>query len=214
MTFRSNFLNILNISGSSSHFSSSSWRTLSNDTARYGVGRYERDRPRDVSPRQEYFSPSVRRDRMKRYTESHRELSNDHQPPGYSRNFTDFTTSSHRNSMEFHSRNFPELHSSGRYPAELPSNPGRNSDLQSCVRNSTDLQSILVKAPAHHYSSWSSSPGNNLTVSSRSLSHTFLDLQDESLGSDSQLMERGRLRNQSQSYGVSEADLERAARSA
>ena len=159
----------------------------------------------------------MRRDRRERerYTQSYRELANDHQPhqpPGYSsRNFTDFNTSSHRNAIEFHSRNFPELHSSGRYPAELPSNLGRNSgDQLSSVRNNTDRQSILVKAP--HYSGYSSSSSSVLNGSSRSLSQTFLDLQDETTASESQLMERGRLRNQSLTYGVSEADLERAAR--
>ena len=80
------------------------------------------------------------------------------------------------------------------------------------MRNNSDLQSILVKPPSHHYPSYSSS-SSNLNASSRSLSHTFLELQDETLPSETQLMERGRLRNQSLTYGVSEADLERAARS-
>ena len=80
------------------------------------------------------------------------------------------------------------------------------------MRTSADLQSILVKAPPQHYSSYASSCSTNLTGNSRSLSQTFLDLQEEPLPSQSQLMERGRLRNQSLTYGVSEADLERAAR--
>ena len=150
---------------------------------------------------------------MTRYTQSHRELANDHQPPGYSRNFADFNTSSTRNSLEFQSRNFSDLHSSGRHPVEFQSNSGRNSaDQYTSLRNNSDLQSILVKGPAPHYPSYTSS-SSNLNASSRSLSHTFLELQDETLPSETQLMERGRLRNQSLTYGVSEADLERAARS-
>ena len=134
-------------------------------------------------------------------------MSNDHHSPGYTRNFTA------RNSIEFHSRNFPDLHSSGRYPVELQSNSGRNSaDQDSSVRNNSDLQSILVKPPGYpgYSSSYSSS---HLNASTRSLSQTFLELQDEPVASETQLMERGRLRNQSLTYGVSEADLERAARS-
>ena len=169
-----------------------------------------------MSPRQEYFSSSVRRDRINRYTHSHhRELANDHQPAaGYSRNFTDFNSSSQRNSIEFQSRNITDLHSSGRYQHELQSHSGRNSaDQHSSVRTNTDLQSILVKAPTHHYPGYSSSySSSNLNGNSRSLSHTFLDLQDETVASETQLMERSRLRNQSLTYGVSEADLERAAR--
>ena len=80
------------------------------------------------------------------------------------------------------------------------------------MRNNTDRQSILVRAPSQHYSGYSSSSSSALNGSSRSLSQTFLDLQDENTASESQLMERGRLRNQSLTYGVSEADLERAAR--
>ena len=87
-----------------------------------------------------------------------------------------------------------------------------------------ELQSILRSSGSSgHYhqdsrSSYSSS-FNTMTAGSRSMSHSYLDVQDLNTEADEmlrghggQVMDRGRLRHQSLTYGVCEADLERAAR--
>ena len=68
--------------------------------------------------------------------------------------------------------------------------------------------SVLVKQSQPQ--SYSFSNFGNINANSRSLSHSFLDIHDPS--DETPVMERGRLRNQSLTYGVSDADLERAAR--
>lgn len=86
-----------------------------------------------------------------------------------------------------------------------------------------ELQSILRSSGSsghYHQDSRSSySSFNTMTAGSRSMSHSYLDVQDlnsetEEMmrGHGAEVMDRGRLRHQSLTYGVSEADLERAAR--
>ena len=72
---------------------------------------------------------------------------------------------------------------------------------------------MLVKPSQPHPDSFSNF--SYITANSRSLSHSFLDIHDPSeeiVSNQTPVIERGRLRNQSLNYGVSEADLERATR--
>ena len=184
----------LNISVSTSHLSVGGWRSLSNDTATHG--RYHR--PSRDSPRQEYrqeYYSSARRN-FHRFSDRYSDRYSDRCSDRYSdRDLNDHHPTTTRNFADFHSshRSSTDLHSSSAH------------------RNSSDLQSILVKAPSQHFQSFGGS-NTNINGSSRSLSHSFLELHDEMSPGQAQLMERGRLRNQSLTFGVSEADLERAAR--
>ena len=110
----------------------------------------------------------------------------------------DYTSMRHRSSSG----------SSGRDYNDLMQHPAPYSS-----RGLSDHHSMLVKPSKPQ--SYSFSNFTNINANSRSMSHSFLDQYDpseEMLSNHTPIMERGRLRNQSLTYGVSEADLERATR--
>ena len=170
--------------------SSSSWRSSSGESPRYSGGRSRSWR--DESPRHEMYS-------------SHRDSKSQYdrfaQNP-YISGQRQRTSSGSSYSRD--GRDYPELSSGG---------------------GARELQSILRSSGSsghyhHHQDARSSySSFNTMTAGSRSMSHSYLDVQDlnseaEDMlrGHGGQVMDRGRLRHQSLTYGVSEADLERAAR--
>ena len=114
---------------------------------------------------------------------SDRDLLHDHQP--HTRSFTDFHTS-HRSSADLHS--------------------------SSSHRSSSDIHSILVKGTqSQPFQSFTGS-STNLHGHTRSFSHDYLEVEEGSSPSHHLTSDRGRLRSQGLSFGVSEADLERATR--
>ncbi len=168
--------------------SSSSWRSSSGESPRYSGGRSRSWR--DDSPRHETYSSH--RDGKSQYD---RFVQNPYISGQRQR-------TSSGSSYSRDSRDYPELNSGG---------------------GARELQSILRSSgPSGHYhqdarSSYSSF--NTMTAGSRSMSHSYLDVQDlnseaEDMlrGHGGQVMDRGRLMHQCLTYGVSEADLERATR--
>lgn len=138
---------------------------------------------RDLSPRQEYRQEYCSsRRQINRYPD--RDFLHDHQPHT-NRSFTDFHTS-HRSSADLHS--------------------------SSSHRSSSDIHSILVKGTqSQPFQSFTGS-STNLHGHSRSFSQGYLEVQEGSSPSHHLTSDRGRLRTQGLSFGVSEADLERATR--
>ena len=111
----------------------------------------------------------------------------------------DYTSMRHRSSSG----------SSGRDYNDLMQHPAPYSS-----RGLSDHHSSMLVKPSQPQS-YSFSNFTNINANSRSMSHSFLDQYDpseEMLSNHTPVMERGRLRNQSLTYGVSEADLERATR--
>ena len=175
---------------SSGSMSSSSWRTTSAESPRYSGARSRSWR--DESPRHEmYSSHRDGKSQYDRYAQNpYRDLSGQRQ------------RTSSGSSYSRDARDYSEL------------NTGTGArELQSILRSSG------TSGHYHQDARSSYSSFNTMTAGSRSMSHSYLDVQDlnseaeEMLrGHGGQVMDRGRLRHQSLTYGVSEADLERAAR--
>ena len=166
--------------------SSNSWRTSSGESPRYSGGRSRSWR--DESPRHEMFSSHRDKSQYDRYAQNpYRDLSGQRQ----------------RTSSGSSYRDYPDM-TSGGGARELPS----------ILRSSGSSGHYHQDSRSSYSSSF-----NTMTAGSRSMSHSYLDVQDlnseaeEMLrGHGGQVMDRGRLRHQSLTYGVCEADLERAAR--
>ena len=167
--------------------SSSSWRTTSGDSPRYSGARSRSWR--DESPRHEMYS-------------SHRDGKSQYDRYAQNSYSGQRQRTNSGSSYSRDARDYPELnHGAGA------------RELQSILRSSG------TSGHYHQDARSSYSSFNTMTAGSRSMSHSYLDVQDlnseaeEMLrGHGDQVMDRGRLRHQSLTYGVSEADLERAAR--